>query len=77
MRPTSVDTPDARDVPRLCGDSSGLRPLPRQRRRIIRRRIDLERGGGDAGHGERADRGDQRHQALEPHRFFRSGVARV
>lgn len=27
------------------------------------------------GHGKRADRGDQRHQALEPYRLFRGGVA--
>jgi hypothetical protein len=46
-----------------------------QRHRIIRRRIDLERGGGDAGHGKRADRGDHRHQALEPHCLLGGGVA--
>jgi hypothetical protein len=55
----------------------GLRLLPRQRHRVIRRRIDLERAGGDAGHRERADHGDQRHQVLRPHRLFRGGVARV
>jgi hypothetical protein len=44
--------------------------LLRQRYRIIGRRIDLERSGGQAGHRKAADRCDQRHQPLEPHCLF-------
>ena len=47
----------------------------RERRRILRRRVDLERARGDAGHGEASGRGHGRHQTVQAEGLLRRGIA--
>src|SRR6202022_3926197 len=48
-----------------------------ERNGVIGGRIDVEGGGGQAGHGKAAGCCDQRDQAFEPHRFLRRGIAGI
>jgi hypothetical protein len=47
---------------------------PSERRRIVGRRIDLERAGGDATHREAAGGRDQRHKTFQAHGLFGGAV---